>query len=382
MRNYSSIFFYLLIGVFAFLTSSLKNLRFHEAEESLKEHLQKMVYIEGGEIYYGYSELPQYLDSDSTLLRRMNYNKHVVSPFYMSATEVTTKEWWDFYNAKIIEMGNDKATRVYYPDSLALRQEFNFVNSRRMVNSYFWNIEYDDFPVMCISYNQAKKYCEWKSSLLSGAARKVGADIKFEVRLPNEAEWERAAGQPIISEGMDTRVISTRMYPWERYSYLKDGKYFANFGIVTDQNGVHVKAYAEDGALYCSETGTYPPNSNGLYDMAGNVAEWVDLTPEFDFEDEMDRYFGVDYHKREKWSDDRQKTYQEHEEHNRKLNSGKNKVLAKGGSCMDGLAYLQIGARQVFDKYAKVPRVGFRIAVSDPGKKYRKYFPKKTWKPK
>lgn len=95
-------------------------------------------------------------------------------------------------------------------------------------------------PVVLVRYDDATAYCAWLSESIGRA-----------VRLPTEAEWEKAARGG--SEG-------TR-YPWgedidpSRCNFLPDAS-------VKHQRGT-------------KPTGTYPPNAYGLYDVIGNVWEWV-----------------------------------------------------------------------------------------------------------
>ena len=136
----------------------------------------------------------------------------------------------DFY-IDIYEVSNDRYAECVADsecDPPASNQSYSH-------SSYYGNPEYDEFPVINVSWFNAQTYCEWRGA-----------------RLPTEAEWEKAARGGLL--GMK--------YPWGDDSpvCVSGAENGAQFGECT--------SYGITGGLF-------RPNGYGLYDMAGNVNEWV-----------------------------------------------------------------------------------------------------------
>jgi len=101
--------------------------------------------------------------------------------------------------------------------------------------------EADELPVAWVNWYDALDYCDWLSDR---------TDRSY--RLPSEAEWEYAC-----------RAASTTPFPWGNEITTKQANY------LYDESGIRV------GLGHRTPVGKYPANAFGLYDLQGNVCEWV-----------------------------------------------------------------------------------------------------------
>lgn len=147
-----------------------------------------------------------------------------------------------------------------YPDTTVWIKDFNYSYNEPMHNDYFWHSAFDDYPVVGVSWKQARAFTQWRTKYHNDFRRAKGDANVPSYRLPTEGEWEYAARGGL--EGAS--------YPWGGPYTLNDrGCFMANFKPLRGD-------YAADQALYTVEAKSYDPNDYGLYNMAGNVAEWVD----------------------------------------------------------------------------------------------------------
>ncbi|OIP44307.1 MAG: hypothetical protein AUK47_01105 [Deltaproteobacteria bacterium CG2_30_63_29] len=155
--------------------------------------------------------------------------KVLLSAFYIDKYEATVSQYQSCVEAKICEV---PATSTYCT----------------------WKLEAaDTHPINCVTWAQAKTYCEWAGK-----------------RLPTEAEWERAA-----------RGVDGRLFPWgdlhPSQMNEKVGNFSGTTGKATNRMWNQVKDY-DDGIVATSPVGSFREGFSpvGAADMAGNVAEWVE----------------------------------------------------------------------------------------------------------
>ncbi|TPD65679.1 T9SS ring complex lipoprotein PorK/GldK [Flavobacterium microcysteis] len=148
-----------------------------------------------------------------------------------------------------------------YPDTTVWIKDFAYSYNEPMHNDYFWHQAYDDYPVVGVTWKQAKAFCAWRTLYKNAfiKAKKKGRNQINSFRLPTEAEWEYAA-----RGGLESGT-----FPWGGpYAKNDRGCFLANFKPNRGD-------YAADGALYTVEAKSYDPNDYNLYNMSGNVAEWT-----------------------------------------------------------------------------------------------------------
>ena len=352
-----------------------------------------MQFIEGGKATIDDIHFDRMTEKDSTLLFINVPRRASVTSFYMSATEVTNAEWKEFYQSKIETIGYNEAETLFYPDmDTWVEGEKGYSFSPAMRNTYFSAEAFDNYPVVGISWEQAQVYCKWKTNQL----KELGLKLNTTFRLPTNKEWEYAAKGPeelYLEKDEYGRRLFSSLYPWKDWYFKSGSEYLANFGSITDINGVGLKGYAEDDCLYSCHVGNYPPNSRGLYDMAGNVAEWVEdkggIPIRYKNKIGVHKISEIDSvitETKEKLNTDELQDVSGYTEyldqlvHDKKILIKGDTRIVKGGSWDDGPVYLQIGSRQAMDKDHKSSRVGFRIAISYE-EELAKYCPKKDWKP-
>lgn len=167
-----------------------------------------------------------------------------------------------------------------YPDTLCWVHDFTYGFNEPLTETYFWHPAYDDYPVVGVTWGQARAFNAWRTQFLNEWKMQHGETFVQRFRLPSEAEWEFAS-----RGGLDLAP-----YPWGGpYTRNIQGCPLANFKPMRGD-------YVEDNGCYTVPIGSYSPNDYGLYCMAGNVAEWTntaydesvyefshDMSPEYEY---------------------------------------------------------------------------------------------------
>jgi formylglycine-generating enzyme len=146
-----------------------------------------------------------------------------------------------------------------YPDTLCWIRDFTYSFNDPQASLYFWHPSFDNYPIVGVSWVQARAFSIWRTDYMNTALRKQGIPDVQDYQLPLESQWEYAA----------RGGLELSMYPWGGpYTRNYKGCFLANFKPLRGN-------YIDDGNVYAGKVGSYEPNEYGLYDMAGNVSEWT-----------------------------------------------------------------------------------------------------------
>ena len=352
-----------------------------------------LVFIEGGRFTMGSME-------EDVMYSRDNLERTVtVSSFYMDKTEVANVDWMEYLD----HIRRDSTQEVYesaLPDTTVWKNPMSFNDT--YIEQYLRYPGFRGYPVVGVSWVQANDYSKWRTDIVnmdmsSRASKgkkgaKGGGGISFKkkkkdaapqaevpkvakservriedgnvlpsYRLPTEAEWEYAAKALIGTQDIDENQTNNRIYPWDGSSMRKPkgktkGLMLANFKRGRgDYGGIAGKM--NDQAIITSEVqGEFPPNDFGLYNMAGNVNEWVlDLYRPDSYRDFSD----LNPYRRDDYLDE-EKNYDK--KNFNSLVDNKLRVF-KGGSWNDVAYWLSPGTRRFLDQDSATAMVGFRCAM-------------------
>ena len=221
-----------------------------------------------------------------------------------------------------------------FPDTLVWVRDFTYGFNEPLAD-YFWHPAYDNYPVVGVTWSQAKAFNAWRTQLMNNWRSSNGqADVQ-RFRLPTEAEWEYAA----------RGGLELSPFPWGGpYMRNAQGCPLANFKPMRGD-------YVEDGGAYTVDISSYSPNDYGLYNMAGNVAEWTSTAYDetvYEFSHEL----SPEYTYHAKVTDP----------------PALHRKVTRGGSWKDIGYYCQTGTRSFEYRDTSKAYIGFRSVMSYMGR--------------
>ena len=228
-----------------------------------------MVWVPGGEFSMGSTvESESMCGLPGVTQDALPVHRVYVDGFWMDATELTNEEFEKFVNATgYITIAERRPTKEEFPDApaenlVAGSPVFTPTSQAVALDDHFqwWRYQKganwrhpegpessingrENYPVVQVAYDDALAYAKWAGK-----------------RLPTEAEWEFAA----------RGGLAGRLYSWGD-EFRPENKAMAN----TYQGKFPVKDMGADGFAGVAPVRSFSPNGYGLYDMAGNVWEWI-----------------------------------------------------------------------------------------------------------
>lgn len=184
-----------------------------------------------------------------------------VQAFYMSKTEVTNFEYRTFLFDLLMQ--DRKAEFLIAKPDQSGWVKMNATGGKPFQDYYFSHPAYNDYPVVNVSKEGVELYCKWLSEELRKFVGEKKEGNYNDIRLPSRVEWVKAAS----AEGKQLP------YPWNG-QFMRDSKglFQANFRLdsITNSNLETVP-----GNDITAPVKSYWPNTYGLYNMSGNVAEMI-----------------------------------------------------------------------------------------------------------
>jgi len=238
----------------------------------------KLVKIPAGEFLMGNLEsidqlrkdYPQYDNQrfDDLIDDVPAHKVRITKPFYMGAHAVTLGQFRQFVESTHYATDSERNDAISSPAGSAPRRsglggygynkETGTLDEERNPKHNWRNVGFpqtDNHPVTNVSWNDVVKFCQW----LCEKEHKT-------YRLPTEAEWEyacRAGTKTRFWSGNDPESLVKIANAYDK-STARNQPEWAKFATKGD-----------DGFEFTSPVGSFPPNAFGLYDMHGNVWQWV-----------------------------------------------------------------------------------------------------------
>jgi sulfatase modifying factor 1 len=221
------------------------------SDKTLMEELDKTMYYQGNERFFSKKEL---------IVEQLRYNYDWID--YRKAADLRGSRDPNLNKNGLTVTRDEFIVReeVYiYPDTLVWISDFTYSQNDPMTKGYFSHPSFSNYPVVGVSWKQAKAFTVWRSRLNEAYKLSKNLPLRLDYDLPTEAQFEYAA--------RGGRVGTS--YPWGG-PYIRNAKgcLLANFKPGRGN-------YVDDGGAFTVYVKSYFPNDYGLYNMAGNVSEWT-----------------------------------------------------------------------------------------------------------
>jgi gliding motility-associated lipoprotein GldK len=237
----------------------------------------------------------------------------------------------------------EDVTVSIFPDTLTWTHDYSYSFNDPYTKNYYWHPAFDDYPVVGVNWKQANAFTHWRTKIMNTFLRKIKQPTLPDFRLPTETEWEYA------SRG----GLEASPYPWGGpYTRNLKGCFLANFKPLRGN-------YVADGGLKAIKTASYNPNGYGLYDMAGNVAEWTSNAYDeagFSFSHDMNMDFSLN-------SEDPETRINEEG-----ISDVLKRKIIRGGSWKDIAYFIQTSSRTFEYQDTAKSYIGFRCAIDFLGR--------------
>lgn len=213
--------------------------------------------------------LQDYVEIPAGEVQLASVTSHVQG-FFIAKYEVSNRQYQEYLQA--LKEKGDLASLEAAQIKSDHWQKLNTAGNMEAL--YHTHSAFADFPVVNITLEGAQGYCQWLTEKVNQEAPS-GYTVTF--RLPSREEWIRAA-----------RGASNSSYAWESpYLMNSEGLFLCNFKKLgaeqihyNQESNTYEIVHLYDGpdASLTDKVGNYAPNTFGLYDMSGNVAEMISNT--------------------------------------------------------------------------------------------------------
>tara|TARA_B100000989_G_scaffold75891_1_gene53726 strand:- start:2347 stop:4020 length:1674 start_codon:yes stop_codon:yes gene_type:complete len=294
-----------------------------------------LVFIEGGTFTKGQVQDDVMHDWNNTPNKQHVMSFYIDETEVTNLMYMEYLDWLEY----VFPTSEDRYRQIYegaLPDTLVWRNQLGYVEE--LTTNYLRHPAYAEYPVVGVNWLQAVQYAEWRTDRVNEFILEresyVQKDVRYtevetnstfntaaylkrpetvyggkmdsisgkkaevkkgdsivkayagvekgillpSYRLPTESEWEYAA-LALVGDREYNSYRGKKKYPWSgEYTRSSDrrteGDQLANFKLGKGDYG-GIAGWSDDGADITIQVKQYPPNDFGIYDMAGNVAEWV-----------------------------------------------------------------------------------------------------------